>query len=60
MSRQYFEFLGEKQPDTLLKLYQDLNPGFGIQSGDLFDEKGKYNPMNKWNNSTKTGTIMHL
>jgi len=52
------------QPDTLLHLYQTLNPGVTIVESDLYtkDSHGKlqYNPQNKWNNSTTTGTIMHL
>lgn len=62
-ARQYYEFLGEHQPDTLVELYQKLNPGFDIQEADLFVQQGGkvvYNPYNKWNNSTTTGSIMHL
>lgn len=62
---EYFRFLGDHQPDTLLRLYQEHNPGVGIESADLFHvdpDSGKtvYNPQNKWNNATDTGTIMHL
>ncbi|KAJ7084936.1 hypothetical protein C8R44DRAFT_753015 [Mycena epipterygia] len=57
---EYFEFLAEHQRDTLLALYQKLNPDVSIQLADLFTEDGSYNPRNKWNNSTTTGTIMHL
>jgi hypothetical protein len=60
---EYYEFLGETQPDTLLQLYQKLNPGVTINKEDLFttvNGKSVYNPTNKWNNSTTTGTIMHL
>jgi len=63
---EYFKFLGDHQPDTLLHLYQEHNPGVGIQNADLFhpdpDGSGRlvYNPLNKWNNATDTGTIMHL
>lgn len=61
---EYFSFLGEHQPETLLDLYRQHNPGFSIQSEDLFhiDGSGRrvYNPNNKWNNSTETGSIMHL
>ncbi|KAJ8080796.1 hypothetical protein AAF712_006797 [Marasmius tenuissimus] len=57
---EYFDFLAQKQPDTLVNLYQKMNPGFDIQSNDLFDSSGNYNPKNKWNNSTNTGAIMHL
>ncbi|KAF5366654.1 hypothetical protein D9757_012764 [Collybiopsis confluens] len=56
---EYFEYLAQKQPDTLVKLYQDLNPGLDIKKADLF-ENGVYNPRNKWNSSTDTGSIGHL
>jgi hypothetical protein len=37
---QYYEFLAKQQPDTLVELYQQLNPGVGIQSSDLFHPDG--------------------
>ncbi|PPQ95706.1 hypothetical protein CVT25_000785 [Psilocybe cyanescens] len=60
---EYYEFLGEHQPETLVDLYRKLNPGFDINSQDLFHKEGGklvYNPLNKWNNRTDTGSIMHL
>ena len=52
------------QPKTLVGIYQERNPGYGIMETDLFIESADgglaYNPLNKWNNSTTTGTIMHL
>jgi len=57
---EYFEFLALNQRDKLIELYTNLNPGVTIQSTDLFSSDGNYNPRNKWNDSTKTGTIMHL
>ena len=57
---QYYQFLALYQPETLLDLYNQLNPGFSIQEDDLFPVQGMYNPENKWNNATDTGTIMHL
>jgi len=62
---EYFEYLAKKQPDTLLEVYRHHNPGFDIKLEDLFimDQSGSepvYNPHNKWNNSTTTGSIMHL
>lgn len=48
------------QPDTLLKLYQEHNPGANISGEDIFNDSGFYITNNKWNNSTSTGTIMHL
>jgi hypothetical protein len=62
---EYYRFLGDHQPDTLFQLYQEHNPGVGIQKADLFHpdpESGRtvYNPENRWNNATDTGTIMHL
>ncbi|KAH8105185.1 hypothetical protein BXZ70DRAFT_904420 [Cristinia sonorae] len=56
---EYFEYLGKVQPDTLVKLYQDLHPGVDIKKEDLFVD-GVYKGTNKWNNSSDTGTIMHL
>ncbi|KAH7322230.1 hypothetical protein B0J17DRAFT_684048 [Rhizoctonia solani] len=61
---EYFQFLGRVQPETLIKLYQDLHPGVDIKPEDIFkpgpNDELEYNPRNKWNSSTKTGTIMHL
>jgi hypothetical protein len=59
----YFEYLAQVQPDTLVSLYQQLNPGVTITKADLFINQGSrlaYNPTNKWNAFTNTGTIMHL
>ncbi|KAF9059705.1 hypothetical protein BDP27DRAFT_1453131 [Rhodocollybia butyracea] len=56
---EYFEFLAQYQRNTLLDLYRSLNPGFNILEEDLFVDN-VYNPLNKWNSSTDTGTIMHL
>jgi len=56
---EYYEFLGQYQPDVLVSLYQTLNPGADIQKEDLFIGEN-YNPQNKWNNATTTGTIAHL
>ncbi|KAH8105194.1 hypothetical protein BXZ70DRAFT_510157 [Cristinia sonorae] len=56
---EYWEYLGRVQPDTLVKLYQDLHPGVDIKKEDLF-VNGVYNSNNKWNSSTTTGTITHL
>lgn len=47
------------QPETVLKLYREHNPGFDIKKEDLFPN-GKYCRQNKWNNSTTPGCIMHL
>jgi len=57
---EYYEYLSRKQPETLLQLYQGLNPGNSIVQDDLYDPQGKYNPRNHWNNSSNNGTIMHL
>ncbi|KAF9058849.1 hypothetical protein BDP27DRAFT_1453694 [Rhodocollybia butyracea] len=56
---EYFEFLAQYQRNTLLDLYRSLNPGFNILEEDLFVDN-VYNPLNKWNSSTNTGTMMHL
>ncbi|QRV92522.1 COBW/P47K family protein [Ceratobasidium sp. AG-Ba] len=61
---EYFSYLGSVQPDTLLELYRSLHPGVHIANEDIFEQgeggKLKYNPRNRWNRSTDTGTIMHL
>jgi len=58
---EYFKFLADTDPGTLLDLYKSLNPNaVGIESSDLYDPTGKYNPRNKWNDNTDTGNIMHL
>lgn len=47
------------QPETVLELYREHNPGFNIKKEDLFPNN-KYQRNNKWNNSTTPGCIMHL
>lgn len=39
-----------------------MNPRFSdqIEAEDLVFDNGDYNPRNKWNGSTDTGTIAHL
>ncbi|KAF5378429.1 hypothetical protein D9757_011157 [Collybiopsis confluens] len=56
---EYFEYLAQRQPDTLVQLYQNLHPGVEIRREDIL-VNGVYNPQNKWNSGTETGTIMHL
>jgi len=53
--------LATLQPDTLLQLYKENNPDYAsqIKKEDLY-KSGRYNRTNKWNNSTTTGSIMHL
>jgi len=54
---EYWEYLAEKQPETVLELYQQhVNPT--VTMDDLF-VNGKYNLRNKWNNDTVNGA-MHL
>ena len=61
--------MADHQPDTLWDLYRSLNPEFADQmrESDLYlinivpDPKAAvYNPTNRWNDSTKTGSIAHL
>lgn len=56
---EYWQELAAWQPDTVLELYREHNPGYDIKQEDLFDANGNYFRKNKWNNST-TGSIMHL
>ncbi|RPA91403.1 hypothetical protein L873DRAFT_1714422 [Choiromyces venosus 120613-1] len=60
---EYWDALATHQPDTLLQLYKDNNPEYAdqIKKEDLYSSKSnRYNRLNKWNNSTTTGSIMHL
>ncbi|GIJ84913.1 hypothetical protein Asppvi_003764 [Aspergillus pseudoviridinutans] len=65
---EYWGFLGTVQPEDIVRLYQDLNPQFRSQitREDLFttnamdSERKQYNPTNRWNSSTTSGTIAHL
>lgn len=73
---EYFSFLGSNEPDALVDLYKKYNPDFAaqIKKEDLFDEKGSYQPYNKWNgvvckvpghpedglDTVNPGCIMHL
>lgn len=68
---EYWQFLAEKNKDTLLALYKSLNPKFAGQMKleDLLSE-GQYNPLNKWNGvvenspgdltTVNPGCIVHL
>jgi hypothetical protein len=54
---EYWYFLASSNPQKVVELYkQHISPN--VQSSDLFIQ-GKYNPRNKWNNSTANGA-MHL
>ena len=54
---EYWKFLGKKNPKRVTELYKAfVNPQ--VQEADLF-VNGKYDPLNKWNNSTNNG-VMHL
>ena len=57
------------QPSTHWDLYRSLNPDFADQmrEPDLYlvnpvshPKNAVYNPMNRWSDSTKTGSIAHL
>ncbi|KAH7139610.1 hypothetical protein B0J13DRAFT_586228 [Dactylonectria estremocensis] len=58
---EYWRFLSSVDPDKVLALYREYNPEFAdqIQKADLF-RNGRYNHLNKWNNRSNTGSIMHL
>jgi hypothetical protein len=53
---EYWQFLAQRKPDTVLALYRKhVNPS--IVKSDLFEAGGAYKALNKWN--TGSG-IMHL
>lgn len=55
---EYWRFLAATNPALALQLYQQhVNPA--AVAGDLVGTDGRYNPRNKWNNSTSRGA-MHL
>lgn len=59
---EYWNFLASENPDSLTSLYLNLNSGFKSQMkpSDWLGPGGKYNPLNKWNSTTTSGTIVHL
>ncbi|KAK4184364.1 hypothetical protein QBC35DRAFT_391843 [Podospora australis] len=59
---EYWRFLAEEEPERIDSLYPSLSPLFKdeMKKEDWWREDGKYNPNNKWNDSTDTGSIMHL
>ncbi|KAF3941735.1 hypothetical protein ABW19_dt0209999 [Dactylella cylindrospora] len=58
---EYWRILAKHQPDTVVKLYRDFNPGENITKEDLYDENGYYIPDNQWNSPSPTnGCIAHL
>ena len=63
----YWQFLATYQPDTLWELYQNMNPDYvgEMQETDLYlinpvTKAAVYDPRNRWNFTTKSGTIAHL
>lgn len=56
---EYWAFLAENAPDTLLELYRDL-VSCDVEMDDLLDGSGDYNPNNKWNDGSSPGAIAHL
>ena len=56
---EYWRFLANTNRDKLLQLYRDMvSPT--VQLADLLTAAGRYNPSNKWNDSTVGGRIVHL
>jgi hypothetical protein len=55
---EYWEFLASVKPDVVLALYKK-HIDQSVAAKDLLGTDGKYNPRNKWNNSTLRGA-MHL
>ncbi len=54
---EYWQFLAAVDPDKVLELYQEhISPS--VERSHLFSG-GRYNPRNRWNNSTTEGA-MHL
>lgn len=54
---EYWQELGNSNPDLLLELYQQHVDG-GVQRSDLF-VGGRYEPRNRWNTAT-SGRLAHL
>ena len=55
---EYWEYLSQTDPEQVVALYQKyINPD--VQSADLFNPSGVYEPRNKWNQDTTNGA-MHL
>ncbi|OUC96986.1 hypothetical protein [Streptomyces swartbergensis] len=55
---EYWEILAQTNPDKTVELYQKfISPD--VRKEDLFSPSGRYQPRNKWNNSTSHGA-MHL
>ncbi|MEV7108024.1 hypothetical protein [Streptomyces atroolivaceus] len=55
---EYWEILAQTNPGKVLELYQKfISPD--ARKEDLFSPSGRYEPRNKWNNSTSHGA-MHL
>lgn len=55
---EYWTFLARVNPGKVLELYKTfVDPA--VQSGDLFNASGRYEPRNRWNSSTSAG-VMHL
>ena len=56
---EYWRFLANTNRDKLLQLYRELVSPH-VQLADLFLANGRYNPRNRWNDSTADGNIVHL
>jgi hypothetical protein len=55
---EYWQYLAAVKPSIVVALYQQhVNPT--VAKRDLFGADGRYNPRNKWNNTTFNGA-MHL
>jgi len=55
---EYWQFLAAIDPNKVLELYQEhISPD--VEMAHLFSASGRYNPRNRWNNSTTEGA-MHL
>jgi len=64
---EYWQFIGDYQPDTLVSLYNQYNSDItgNLGEADLFlinEATGAkvYNPTNYWNFTSTTGSIAHL
>jgi hypothetical protein len=55
---EYWTFLAAVNPPKVLELYKAFVDS-AVQFGDLFNASGRYEPRNRWNNSTSAG-VMHL
>ena len=55
---EYWGHVAQNDPDLLLDLYHQF-VDLSVERDDLFDDGGKYKPLNQWNTSTE-GRLAHF